>query len=146
VEILYCNSRVASHARSYERFAHTTNPDHRPPNHKAWAERDPGGLIAWAEKTGPNAVAMMQRIFESNIHRDQTWRSGRALMRMGETYGAERTEVACGRALRFGARSYKPIQRMLKNELDLRPHPDDAEPEPSPITHDQIRGPDYFLN
>lgn len=146
VEILYGRSRIASHVRSFEPHAHTTDPSHRPPNHKAWAERDPGGLVEWAEKTGPNAVAMMQRIFECNIHRGQTWRSGRALMRMGETYGAGRTEVACERALRFGARSYKPIERMLKNELDLRPHPDDAEPMVSPIEHDQTRGPDYFVN
>jgi hypothetical protein len=67
-------------------------------------------------------------------------------MRMGETYGAERTERACERALRFGARSYKPIERMLKNEFDLRPHPEDAEDAVVPIAHDQIRGPDYFVN
>lgn len=146
VEILHYSKRIASHARSHVMYGHTTDPQHRPPNHKAWAERDPGGLVEWSEKTGPNAAAMMQRIFESNTHRDQTWRSGRALMRMGETYGAARTEVACERALRFGARSYKPIERMLKNELDLRPHPDDAEPQATPIAHDQIRGPGYFLN
>lgn len=146
VEVLYLGSRVASHVRSDVPYGHTTDPAHRPPNHQAWADRDPGGLMAWAERTGPNAVAMLERIFESNPQRDQTWRSGRALMRMGETYGAERTERACERALRFGARSYKPIERMLKNEFDLRPHPDDAEIAAAPIAHDQIRGPDYFVN
>jgi hypothetical protein len=137
--------RVASHMRSYTLYAHTTDPTHRPPNHKAWAERDPGGLSKWAEGIGPNTAAMMQRIFESNPHRDQTWRSGRALKRVGEKYGSERTEVACERALRFGARSYKPIERMLKAELDRRPHPDDAESATMPIHHDQVRGPGYYL-
>jgi hypothetical protein len=88
---------------------------------------------------------MMQRILTNNLHRDQTWRSGRALMRMGETYGDARTEVACGRALRFGATSYKPIERMLKNELDLRPDLEESEPRPT-VVHDQVRGPDYFAN
>ena len=60
--------------------------------------------------------------------------------------GPERTEVACERALRFGARSYKPIERMLKQQLDLRPHPDDDETAVEPIRHDQVRGPGYSLN
>ncbi len=89
---------------------------------------------------------MMKRILESNIHRDQTWRSGRALMRMGESYGAARTEVACERALRHGARSYKPIERMLRLELDLRPDPTAPAEGSSPIAHDQIRGPDYYVH
>lgn len=145
VEVLYGNNRVASHPRSFEKYKHTTDPQHRPPNHQAWAERDPGGLLAWAEKVGPKATEMMQRILTNNLHRDQTWRSGRALMRMGETYGDARTEVACGRALRFGATSYKPIERMLKNELDLRPDLEESEPRPT-VVHDQVRGPDYFAN
>lgn len=136
----------ARHARSYVKYAHTTNPAHRPPNHQAWADKDPGGLLRWAAEVGPSTEAMMNRIFESNPHRDQTWRSGRALRRVGEQYGPERTEVACGRALRFGARSYKPIERMLKQELDLRPHPDDGGDEAAPIQHDQVRGPDYYLH
>jgi hypothetical protein len=146
IEVLYRNERIASHARSYEAYAHTTNPAHRPPHHRAWAEQDPGGLMVWAAATGPNATSMMQRILESNLHRDQTWRSGRALKRMGEKYGAERTEVACGRALRHGARSYKPIERMLRLELDLRPDPTEEPSSSAPLEHDQIRGPEYFIH
>lgn len=146
VEILHLNKIVARHARSYVKYTHTTDPAHRPPNHEAWANKDPGGLLRWATDVGPNTEAMMRRIFESNPHREQTWRSGRALRRVGEKYGSERTEVACGRALRFGARSYKPIERMLKQELDLRPHPDDVADDGVRIHHDQVRGPGYYLN
>ena len=146
VEIFHLGKRIASHLRSYVPYAHTTDPSHRPPNHQAWADRDPGGLLRWARETGPNTEAMMVRILESNLHREQTWRSGRALRRVGDKYGPERTEVACGRALRFGARSYKPIERMLKQNLDLRPHPDEVEPDVEPIEHDQVRGPGYYLN
>jgi transposase len=146
VELFHRGNRVASHARSYVEYAHTTNPGHRPANHRAWAERDPGGLLAWAGDVGPSTEAMMRRILESNPYRDQTWRSGRALRRVGEKYGSERTERACELALRFGANSYKPVERMLKHELDRRPHPDDVEDAGDPIHHDQVRGPDYYLN
>jgi transposase len=146
VEILFRGHRVASHLRSYTKYAHTTDPKHRPPNHQAWAERDPGGLLKWATAVGPNTAAMMERIFESNPYRDQTWRSGRALRRVGEKYGVERTEAACEIALRFGARSYKSVERILKNALEQQAHPDDAETPGEPIHHDQVRGPGYYLH
>jgi transposase len=146
VEILHLNKVIARHARSYEKYKPTTKSEHRPANHQAWADRDPGGLLRWATEVGPCTESMMRRIFESNPHRDQTWRSGRALRRVGEKYGPERMEVACQRALRFGARSYKPIERMLKQELDLRPHPDDLVDEAEPIHHNQVRGPGYYLH
>jgi transposase len=146
VELLLRGRRVASHVRSYVKYTHTTDPAHRPPQHQAWAERDVGGLLRWAAEVGPSTETMMQRILESNPHRDQTWRSGRALRRVGDKYGPERTEVACERALRFGARSYKPIERMLKGELDRRPHPDDADHGGKPIVHDQVRGPGYYVH
>ena len=82
MEVRDGNSQVASHARRFEKSKHTTDPQPRAPNHQAWAERDPGGLLAWAEKVGPNTTEMMQRILRNNLHRDQTWRSGRALMRV----------------------------------------------------------------
>lgn len=144
VEVLHRGRRVASHRRSYIRFGHTTERGHGPVNHQAWANADPGFLLGWAAEVGPCTEAMMKRILESNPHRDQVWRSGRALKRVGETYGPERTEVACERALRFGAVSYKPIQNILKKGLDLEPHPDEPAGEAQPIVHDQVRGPDYF--
>lgn len=145
VEVFLLGRRVASHLRSYVAYAHTTDPGHRPPNHRAWAERDVGGLVEWADSVGPCTAALMKRILESNHYRDQTWRSGRALKRIGEKYGAERTEAACARGLAFGASSYKPIERMLKLGLEQRPDPD-GEVVSSSIEHDQVRGPDYYLN
>ena len=69
------------------------------------------------------------------------YRSGQGLRRVGREYGGERTERACAIALQWGARSYKPVERMLKLGRESQ-EPDD---EPSvPIEHDQVRGPDYF--
>ncbi len=144
VEVFHRGQRVASHHRSHVRFGHTTQREHGPVNHQAWAASDPGLLLEWAASVGPCTEAMMRRILESNPRREQVWRSGRALKRVGETYGPQRTEVACERALRFGAVSYKPIQNILKRELDLVPHPDDADAASDPIHHEQVRGPDYY--
>jgi len=146
VEVFHVGRRVASHARSYVLFKHTTNPEHMPPNHRAWLNADPGEIQQWAKTVGPYTEAMVNRILESNFYPEQCWRSARGLKRIGQKYGPERTEVACRRALKFGARSYKPVERMLKHGLDQRPLPDEEQPAAAVIEHENIRGPEYFTN
>ena len=48
--------------------------------------------------------------------------------------------------LKFGARSYKPVERMLKHGLDQRPLPDEEQPAAAVVEHENIRGPEYFMN
>jgi hypothetical protein len=67
---------------------------------------------------------------------------GMLLGRASKTYGRERLEAACRRALDIGARSYSSVNSILQNNLDRR-RP--AMPADGPtITHDNIRGPTYF--
>jgi hypothetical protein len=64
------------------------------------------------------------------------------IMRLVKSYGAERLEAACDRALEIGARSYSSVNSILKTNRDrqrLAPPTD----EPA-IIHDNIRGPRYF--
>ena len=66
---------------------------------------------------------------------------------MGEKYEYDRVEVASERALRFGARSYKPVERMLRLGLDQRPLAgDDEREEPGIGQHENVRGPEYYLH
>lgn len=141
VEAFFRGGRVASHPRSDERFGHTTDRAHMPADHRAYADRDPGDLRQWATGVGPNTEALMVQILERHPNLVNGFRSGQGLRRVGRKYGAERTERAAAIALRWGATSYKPVERMLRLGLESQP-PDD---EPSaPIEHDQVRGPDYF--
>ena len=143
VELFYAGKRIALHAYSAEPYAHSTDPSHRPANHKAWVEADPGELIAWGCGIGPHTETLVRRILDRSPFPEQSWRSARGLRRISEPYPTERVEEACRRALLFGATSYKPVQRMLQHELDLRPLADES-PQGLPIGHEQIRGPEYF--
>lgn len=144
VELLHLNRRVAAHARSNEQYRHTTEPAHCPPNHQAWADADPGKLLEWANEAGPATALLMQRILSRSPFPAQAWRSGRGLKRVG-TKHPERIENACARALRFGATSYKPVERMLRLGLDLRPLPDEAGyADAKTPAHGNIRGPGYY--
>jgi hypothetical protein len=58
------------------------------------------------------------------------------------SFGAERLEAACDRALDIGARSYTSVTSILKNNLDRR-RPVPATDGPA-ITHANIRGSRYF--
>jgi hypothetical protein len=86
----------------------------------------------------------MQRILSRSPFPEQAWRSGRGLKRVGTKY-PERIENACSRALRFGAQSYKPVDRMLRLGLDLRPLPDEVDhADTKTPAHDNVRGPGYY--
>lgn len=144
VEVFHYGKRVGLHARSHIAYKHTTDPSHRPPNHRAWAEADHGALVAWANSIGPATALLMQRILSRSPFPEQAWRSGRGLKRMGEKYDAKRVEVAAERALRFGAMSYKPVERMLKLGLDQQPLADEHNEDSGVVEHENVRGPDYY--
>jgi transposase len=143
VELFYRGARVAAHARSSQPHQHTTCPSHMPQGHRKMS-LGLEGVMAWAATVGPMAEAMVARVVAHNFIPEQGWRSARGLQRLGETYGNERMEQACARALRFGARSYKSIEQMLKHGRDRLPLPDDEAATDLAIQHENVRGPDYY--
>jgi len=143
VEIFHRGERVASHARSYEKYRHTTDPSHMPEAHRAhFAGGD--SLLEWSVKMGAMTHAMMQRILDGNPVREVCWRSGKGLQRLCSKYGAERVEAACERALHLGARSYKPVERMLRLGRDEMALPGQQPEERPGIVHENVRGPNYY--
>jgi hypothetical protein len=143
VELLHNNGRVASHARKRVPYEHATDPSHMPEAHRRQAA-GVDGVLAWAGMVGPMTLAMVQRLIDSNPVREQGWRSARGLQRVGEKHGPARTELACERALRFGARSYKPIANMLALGRESTPLPEDDPEERLAIQHENVRGPAYY--
>ena len=64
-------------------------------------------------------------------------------MRLGQSYGAERLEAACRRALTLGACSYKSIASIRKHGRDRSPLPEQPGATASSSPHPNIRGPQY---
>jgi transposase len=141
VEVFHRGARVASHSRDDTPYAHTTVHAHMPTNHRKWLESDPGEVFAWARAVGPCAEAFMRRLLdESNPIPQTRWRSARGLKRVGEKYPAARVEAACESALRFGATSYRTVERMLQ----LGREASGQRGSRVPIEHDNVRGPEAF--
>jgi transposase len=143
VEIFHRGKRVASHVRSHEKYRHTTAAEHMPEAHRA-VFRGGDELVTWARGIGPMCEALVRRILDSNFHREVGWRSAKGLQRQVHKYGPARLEAACERALILGARSYKPVERMLKLGRESTALPGEEPAEPRPIAHENVRGPAYY--
>lgn len=140
VEVFHLGRRVASHRRNDTPHAFTTDRQHMPSNHRQWIESDPGEVLRWASAVGPATETFMRRLLdEGNPVPQQRWRSARGLKRIGEKFPVERVEAACEAALRFGGRSYKSVERILRR--DRAPA---GKGSRVPIEHDNVRGPDAF--
>jgi transposase len=142
VEVFHRGQRVAAHVRSSSNRKHTTVREHMPSSHRRYADWTPERLRRQAGEIGRNTSALVEIILRERTHPEQGFRACVGILRLVKTYGRERLEDACSRALEIGARSYSSVNSILKNNLD-RQRP--AKPADGPaIAHDNIRGPTYF--
>jgi transposase len=142
IELFHRGKRVAAHMRSSSKRKHTTVREHMPSSHRRYADWTPERLRRQAGEIGPSASALVDIILQERMHPEQGFRACIGIVRLAKTYGCERLEAACNRALEIGARSYSSVNSILKNNLD-RQRP--AMPADGPaITHENIRGSTYF--
>jgi transposase len=142
IEILHGRVRVASHRRSMVRGGFTTVVEHMPSAHRAHAEWTPSRILTWAGKVGDGTRELCDAILADRPHPEQGFRSCLGILRLGKRYGDERLEAACRRALGVRARSYRHVESILKNGLDRVVAQD--EPLSLSLTHENVRGRDYF--
>jgi transposase len=142
VEVFHHGQRVAAHVRSSSNRKHTTVREHMPSSHQRYADWTLERITRQAGEIGPKTSALVEIILRERTHPEQGFRACVGIMRLVKSYGAERVEAACGRALEIGARSYSSVNSILKTNRDRqRRAPPTDEPA---IIHDNIRGPRYF--
>ncbi len=139
VEVFQRGTRLWVHARQHHP-GFTTIPEHMPHAHRAHLEWSPSRLIQWGATVGPQTAALVEQILASRPHPEQGYRSCLGLLRLAKQYGPERVEVASGRAVAAGARSYRHVEAMLKHGLDRVPLDTTESSSPRP-GHANVRGP-----
>ena len=142
IEVLHRGQRIAAHVRSSSNRKHTTVREHMPSSHRRYADWTPERLRRQAGEIGRHASALVEIILQERTHPEQGFRACVGILRLAKSYGRERLEAACSRALEIGARSYSSVNSILKNNLD-RQQPATSADGPA-IVHDNIRGPTYF--
>ena len=142
VELFHNGKRVASHVRSSSNRQHTTIPDHMPSSHRRYADWTPESLKRKAAGIGPATAALVDIILRERSHPEQGFRSSIGIIGLAKSFGPERLDAACTRALEIGARSYTSVKSILDTKRD-RQRPEPATDGPA-IVHGNIRGPSYF--
>jgi transposase len=142
VEIFFKGNRIASHARSYQPGKAVTVMAHMPKAHQKYLEWTPTRISGWAAKTGPKTKELVEKLMEAEQHPALAYRRCLGIIRLGKSYGQERLEAACARALALNIGSYSSIKSMLESGLDRKPI--NEEDRPSQGDHGNVRGQGYY--
>jgi hypothetical protein len=142
VEIYDGHERVALHSRDRRKYKHTTDPAHRPPNHRHYAEQlgwNEEYFLAWAGRTGPATLAAVTHVLASKSFPEQTFRSCIGILKLGSDGQEQRLEAACKRLEGSPRINYRMISNILKNGLDKAPVPPEKR-NPQALAHENLRG------
>jgi transposase len=147
IEIFHQGVRAASHPRSYRKWGYTTVEEHMPLSHREHVSWTPERLSRWAAKSGVQTQKVTDSIMAAKTYPQQGYRAVLGLMRMGQTFGQDRLEAACARAIQIGSPTYKSVGSILKRCLDQTQMPLGEEFLSDKLPpHSNIRGREYFLN
>lgn len=142
VEIIYAGQRIASHVRSYEKFKHTTKPEHMPDSHRRNIEWPPSRIVSWAKSVGPCTAQVVEEIMRRRKHPEQGYRSCLGILRLRDSYPDDRIERACERAVKYRTYSRRSIVAILKNNRDRLE--DEPPAQHSLPWHQNVRGSGYY--
>src|SRR6201982_4283859 len=85
-----------------------------PPAHQAMAKRTPDKLRTEAAALGLAIGTYVDRLLDAREHPEQAVRACLGVLRLAGTYGKERLELACERALPAGVASSRHVQGLLQ--------------------------------
>jgi hypothetical protein len=106
--------------------------------------------VSWANTIGPNVGALIEAMLAADRHPELKYRSALGVIRLAKSYGNERADAACKRALSIRSPSYRSVQTILKHKLDHKPltliDDDELTPIAAPrvAVHEHVRGAEYF--
>ncbi len=142
VALYYDNVRVAQHRRDRTPNGYTTEPEHRPAHHRAYAEWSPGRFLRWAKAIGKETAEVIETVLAGRKHPEQAYRACLGILSLAKKHGNERLNRVCRRAGEVGTSSLKRIEEMIKLEKE------DEEKQRKLFSsipeHENIRGPEYY--
>lgn len=134
--------RVSVHHRAYgPPGKYVTEAAHMPPSHREHADWTPERFASWAQRDiGNSGHDFVLKMLKRRVVPEQTYRSVLGLISLRKSFGKERLEQACERALEIGTDSYKGVHNILKRGLENKV----VEEEKPAIAHQNVRGSDYY--
>lgn len=143
IEIFLKGKRIASHPRAFTKGSRSTLNEHRPKSHQEYGAWPPERIIKWAASVGPEANCLIEQIMQKQQHPELGYRSCFGILRLSKSFGNDRLNAACGRALAINAYSFKSVNSILKSGLDKCSLPEKPR-QLTLLSHENIRGPKAF--
>ena len=109
---------VAVHSRGNRPGARSTVTDHLPPEARAYLMLDPQWCLKQSRIIGPACRALIERLFSDKVL--DNLRAAQGVVGLRKTFGANRLEAACERALAYDNPRYRTIKTILDNGLDQK--------------------------
>ncbi len=143
LRVRHRGKQVACHVRSRRKGGFTTCAEHMPRRHRKHQQWTPGRLLNWAQDTGPEVLTFVQQLLQGRAHPEQGYRACLGVLNLSRSYGAERLNAACARALQLKAFRVKSVQSILQQGLDQVPLEVESE-TPAIGVHENVRGAHYY--
>jgi len=144
VEILSNGMRVASHVRAITKYGHSTQKSHMPESHQAHLEWTQERVLEYASRIGANTAKLIDLMIQDREFPQQAFRASLGVVRLSRTWGAERLEAACARAVAGNALSFKSVKLILEHGMERRDRQHNPEVKQLKLVHENIRGSEYF--
>jgi transposase len=119
VEIFYRQERIAFHKRSYKPGKYITVGDHMPSSHRHYNDWNPEYFGKRASKIGPNTRDYIDKLISQYDYPEVGYKQAQGILGFVKSYGPERLENACKRALGFEKSTYHTIEKILRNRMDI---------------------------
>ena len=124
---------VATHPRSRRPGERMTVRDHLPPHAQAFFAHDKAWCIEQAARIGASCAELIGMLLADRIV--ERLRGAQGVIQMAKTYGPERVEAACTRAMAHGSPHYRTVKTILATGADLAP----LTPPDTPATYRAAR-------
>ena len=115
---------VAAHRRGRRPGERISVPDHLPPHAVLFLAHDRQWCVAQAGRIGTACAELVKRLLDDRIL--ERLRAAQGILRLMDTYGSDRLEAACARALYHASYHYRTVKTILVGGYDREPLP--AEP------------------
>lgn len=115
---------VATHARGQRLGQRITTPDHLPPKAQLFFAHDRQWLNAQALQIGPHCQQVIDWLLGDRIL--ERLRAAQGVIGLAKTYGAERLELACRRAMAHNSPYYRTVKTILSTNSDRLPMPEQS--------------------
>lgn len=132
VECYYNGKCVATHVRSFVEMDKTTNIDHMPINHKAYALVNVEELKLSAREIGIATELIVDNIFLTAPHNAIACKRASGFLKLACKYSNKQLEEMCNYAINIGVYDYKNIQILLERKISPM------------LQHSNIRGSSYY--